>query len=282
MTMRMKVALKIGYQGTHFAGSQIQPDQRTVEGELLKALLEVGAISDLEKADLSSAGRTDAGVHSISQVVTFDAEKPGMAIPRVLNSKLPRDVWAWAYAEVADDFDPRRHAVRRKYRYILNDEDYDISKMRDAAKLFIGEHDFSNFTKKDKNNPKSTVRNIEKLDIRTQGSVIKIDVVANAYLWNMIRKIVSVLMLVGTDNRSLEWVSQMLDPENFEEGIEPAPAYGLVFLEIQYNPEPDWIVDMYAVKHVNDFVTREANRFRVISTILEQFIIQPEKEMDLD
>ncbi|MDL2261344.1 tRNA pseudouridine(38-40) synthase TruA [Methanimicrococcus sp. OttesenSCG-928-J09] len=278
----MKVALKIGYEGTHFSGSQIQPDKRTVEGELLNALQEVGVITDFESADLSSSGRTDAGVHSISQVVTFFTDNPRMAIPRILNSKLPRDVWAWAYAEVPDNFDPRRHAVRRKYRYILNADEYDISKMREAAKLFIGEHNFSNFAKKDKKNPQSTIRKVEKLDIRSQGPVIKIDIVANAYLWNMIRKIVSALTLVGNNNRDLEWISRMLDPENYEEGIEPAPAYGLVFLDVEYDPEPEWMIDNYAVKHTNDFFTREANRFRVISTILEQFIMQTEKESDLD
>ena len=279
----MKIALKIGYDGTLFAGSQIQPDQRTIEGELLRALLEVGAISDLEKAGLSSAGRTDAGVHSISQVVTFYSDKPSMAIPRILNSKLPRDVWAWAYAEVADDFDPRRHAVRRNYRYILHAEDYyDISKMRDAAKLFVGKHDFSNFTKKDKKNPVSMVRNVEKIDIRTLGSIIKIDVVANAYLWHMIRKVVSALTLVGTGNRPLEWVTRMLDPVNYEEGIEPAPAYGLVLQEIKYDPEPEWIVDTYAVKQSSDYFSEKVNRLRVISTILDQFVIQPEKEKEMN
>lgn len=277
----MKVALKIGYEGTHFSGSQIQPDKRTVEGELLKALLETGVIQDMEAARLASSGRTDAGVHSISQVVTFLTDNPRMALPRVLNSKLPRDVWAWAYAEVPDDFDARRYAVRRKYRYILNADEYDISKMRDAAKLFIGEHNFSNFAKKDRNNPRSTVRKIERLDIRSQGPVIKIDIVANAYLWNMIRKIVSALTLVGNGTRDIEWITRMLDPENYEEGIEPAPAYGLVFLDVQYDPEPEWVIDNYAVKHVNDFFTRESNRFRVISTILDQFVLQPEKEMDL-
>jgi pseudouridylate synthase I len=278
----MKIALKIGYEGTQFAGSQIQPEQRTVEGELLKALKEVDAIENIETANLSSSGRTDAGVHAISQVVTFHAANPRMAIPRVLNSKLPRDVWAWAYAEVPDDFDPRRHAVRRKYRYVLNAEDYDISKMRDAAKLMIGEHNFSNFAKKDKNNPRSTVRRIERLDIRSTGPVIKIDIVANAYLWNMIRKIVSALTFVGRNSRPIEWISLMLDPENYEEGIEPAPAYGLVFLEVQYDPEPEWVIDSYAVKHTNDHFLREANRFRVISTILEQFIMQPERKEELD
>jgi pseudouridylate synthase I len=276
----MKVALKIGYEGAEFSGSQIQPDQRTVEGELLKALKEVGAIQDIETAGLSSSGRTDTGVHAISQVVTFNAVNPRMAIPRVLNSKLPQDVWAWAYAEVDDDFDPRRNAVRRKYRYVLNAEDYDISKMRDAAKLIVGEHNFSNFAKKDKNNPRSTIRKVEKLDIRSSGLVIKIDIVANAYLWNMIRKIVTALILVSNGNRSLEWVSQMLDPENYEEGLEPAPPYGLVFLEVQYNPEPEWVIDTYAVKHKNDYFSKEANRFRVISTILEQFVMHPEKDLD--
>ena len=278
----MKVALKIGYEGTRFSGSQIQPNQRTIEGELIKALQEVGAVQTVEAANLSSSGRTDAGVHSISQVVTFYSDNPRMALPRVLNSKLPRDVWAWAYAEVADDFDPRRHAIHRKYRYILNAEDYDISKMREAAKLIVGEHNFSNFAKKDKKNPHSTVRKVEKLDIRSMGEVIKIDIVANAYLWHMIRKIVSALTLVGNGNRSADWISQLLDPENYEEGIEPAPAYGLIFVDVKFNPEPEWMIDSYSIKHTNDYFSREANRFQVISTILEQFIIHSEKETELD
>jgi len=274
----MKVALKIGYEGTHFSGSQIQPDQRTVEGELLKTLKEVGVIQNAEDAKLASSGRTDTGVHSVSQVVAFFTDNPRMAIPRILNSKLPRDMWAWAHANVDDDFDPRRHAVRRKYRYILNADEYDISKMREAAKLFVGEHDFSNFSKKDKNNPKTAVRFVEKLDVRSMGQVIKIDIVANAYLWNMIRKIVSALTMVGNGTRDAEWISQMLEPETFEEGIEPAPAYGLVFLDIKYDPEPEWMIDNYAVKHTNDYFTKEADRVRVISTIFEQFVMNQGKE----
>lgn len=279
-----KIALKIGYEGTHFAGSQIQPDKRTVEGELLKALMEVGAIKSEDAADLSSSGRTDAGVHSSNQVVTFFTSDPRMALPRVLNSKLPRDVWAWAYAEVAADFNPRKHAVRRKYRYILSASDYDISKMRDAAKLFIGAHNFLNFSKKDNKNDKnnknkkSTVRCIEKLDIRSQSSVIRIDIEANSFLWNMVRKIVSALLLVGANNRPIEWISQMLDPENYEEGVEPAPAYGLILAGVYYDPEPEWIMDSYSMRHINDYYTKEANRFRVLSTMSEQFIMPTEKD----
>lgn len=277
----MKIALKIGYDGTHFSGSQIQPDKRTVEGALLQALLETEVIKNAEAADLSSSSRTDAGVHSIGQVVTFFTDNPRMAIPRILNSKLPQDVWAWAYAEVPDNFDPRRHAIHRRYRYILNADGYDISKMREAAKLFIGTHNFSNFTKKDKDSPKSTIRKVEKLDIRSHGSVIKIDIVANSYLWNMVRKIVSALSLVGNGTRETAWISKMLDPENYEKGIEPVPAYGLIFVDIKYDPEPEWVIDNYSIKQTNDFYTKEASRLRVISTISEQFIMQPEKDKDL-
>ncbi|MDV0446318.1 tRNA pseudouridine synthase A [Methanosarcinaceae archaeon Ag5] len=272
----MKIALKIGYEGTAFFGSQIQPELRTVEGELLKALKEAGAIEDVESADLSSAGRTDTGVHAFSQIVSFYTVNPGLAIPRVINSKLPRDVWAWAYAEVPDDFDPRRHAVRRKYRYILSG-DYDISKMREAAKLILGEHDFANFAKKDKKNPRSTVRRIEKLDIRVGTGIIRVDIEANAYLWNMIRKIVTALTLVGSGLRPVDWIEQMLDADNYEEGIEPAPAVGLVFMDIWYDPEPEWIMDGYAVRHVNEHYTKEAERHKVISTVMEQFIIHEKK-----
>ncbi|MCL2141910.1 MAG: tRNA pseudouridine(38-40) synthase TruA, partial [Methanimicrococcus sp.] len=246
--------------------------------ELLKALKEVGAIENEKTADLSAAGRTDAGVHSSNLVVTFYTSNPRMALPRVLNSKLPNDLWAWAYAEVASDFDPRRHAVSRKYRYILSADGYDISKMREAAKLFIGEHNFLNFSKKDKANKKSPVRNIEKLDIRSQGPVIRIDIEANSFLWNMIRKIVSSLILVGTDNRPIEWISQMLDPENYEEGIEPAPAYGLILVGVSYDPEPEWVADGYSMRQINDYYAKEANRFRVLSTILDQFVMPTEKD----
>ncbi|WNY27546.1 tRNA pseudouridine(38-40) synthase TruA [Methanolapillus ohkumae] len=263
----MKIALKIGYEGMNFSGSQIQPDKRTVEGELLTALKNAGVIDNFESANLSSAGRTDAGVHSYGQVVSFFATRPELALPRVINNKLPRDLWAWASAEVPDNFDPRRHAVRRKYRYILTG-DYDISKMREAAKLILGEHDFSNFSKKDKKCQKTTIRRIEKLDIRTGNGIIRIDIEANAFLWNMVRKIVTALTYVGSDYRSVEWIEQMLDPENYEEGIEPAPAYGLTLTEVGYNPEPEWSIDGYAIKSISDYYAKEAEQHKIMSTVM--------------
>jgi len=172
----VKMALKVSYIGSDFSGSQIQKTERTVEGVLLDALIELGLTDSAESANIKSSGRTDAGVHALSQIITFDTNDPGLSIPRAINSKLPSDVWAWAYAIVPDDFNPRKDAVSRFYRYYLFNEKYDISKMRDAARLLVGTHDFSNFSKKDKKQERTTIRTIEKLDIRVSGELIQIDI----------------------------------------------------------------------------------------------------------
>lgn len=171
-----KMALKVSYIGTDFSGSQIQKTGRTVEGVLLSALIDLKLTDSAESADISSSGRTDAGVHALGQVITFNTNDPTLSIPRIINSKLPKDIRAWAYAIVPDDFDPRRDAVSRFYRYYIVSQKYDISKMREAARLLVGTHDFSNFSKKDKKEIKSTVRTIEKLDIRVAGELIQIDI----------------------------------------------------------------------------------------------------------
>ena len=268
-----KIALKVAYDGAGFSGSQIQVRERTVEGEMLRALTELDLIDDAASADVSSSGRTDAGVHSTGQVITFNTNNPQLAIPRVINSRLPRDMWAWAYAVVPDDFDCRRNAIGRRYRYYLAGENYDISLIREAAKLFLGEHDFYNFAKKDPKKEQTTVRTVSRLDIRVSGNLIRIDIEANAYLWHMIRKIVRALILIGNGLRPIEWIGDMLRPDTFEEGIEPAPAYGLTYLEVLYGDKtPEWIEDGYAIKKADEFYENEANRYKVLSAIMEGFV----------
>lgn len=95
----MRVALKLAYIGTEFHGSQIQPNVETVEGELFKAL-RTSIIESPKSANYTCAGRTDAGVHALEQVVSFDTDKLNLAIPRVINSELPSGIWVWAHAEV--------------------------------------------------------------------------------------------------------------------------------------------------------------------------------------
>ncbi|ETA67889.1 pseudouridylate synthase I [Methanolobus tindarius DSM 2278] len=266
----MRVALKIAYVGTGYHGSQVQPDVATIEGELFNALTQLEIIEDPKTARFSSSGRTDAGVHAREQVVAFDTDKPNLAIPRVINSKLPNSIWAWAHAEVPDDFDPRRWAISRKYRYIMSGEQYDIAKIRAASKLLVGEHDFANFCTKE--GDKSTIRNVEKIDVRVSGTLTKIDIQANSFLWNMVRKIVTALTMVGSEVRDEEWLMQMLEPESYEEGLESSAAYGLTLMEVEY-PEPiDWCEDAYAIRRATDNVHDYLVRHRVMAEVMDHLV----------
>ncbi|KXS44531.1 MAG: tRNA pseudouridine synthase A [Methanolobus sp. T82-4] len=268
--MGMRVALKIAYIGTGYHGSQIQPDVGTIEGEIFRALTELDIVGDPKDAGYISAGRTDTGVHAREMVIAFDTDKPNLAIPRVINSKLPKAIWAWAHAEVPDDFDPRRGAISRRYRYVMSGEKYDISSIRSASKILVGKHDFANFCSKE--GDKNTIRTIEKIDVRVSGTLTKIDIQANSFLWNMVRKIVTALTMVGSDVRDEEWLQQMLEPEFYEEGLECAPPYGLTLMEVNY-PEPiEWTEDAYSIRRANEVFHEYTVRHRVMAEVMDHLV----------
>jgi tRNA pseudouridine38-40 synthase len=225
----VKVALKIAYIGSDFYGSQTQPGLRTVEGELRRCLEEIGAIKPKTKVAL--AGRTDAGVHALEQVAAFEVADLKLMAPRIVNSKLPDDLWAYASAEVPDDFDPRRHATSREYRYLLFAPNVIERRMMEFAPQFHGTHDFSNFSSVEPG--KYPVRTVRKLEITKKGDIYLIDIEADSFLWNMVRKIVTALRLVGENKRPNEWIERMFDPE-YREGIPPAPAAGLYLKKVSY------------------------------------------------
>lgn len=268
----MRVAFKIAYIGTNYSGSQVQPSAPTIEGTMFETLKELGIINSPKEANFKTAGRTDAGVHALGQVVAFNTDKPELAIPRVINSKLPNSIWAWAHAHVPDDFNPIYHAVSRSYRYIMSGEQYDISKIRSASKLLIGTHDFANFCTT--NGDKSTLRNVQRIDVRVSGQLTKIDVKANSFLWNMVRKVVTALMMVGSGVRDVEWLEQMLDPESYEEGIEPASAYGLTLTKVEYSLPIEWTEDGYSIHWAHENIHEHLIRHRVMAEVLEGLVPQ--------
>ncbi|MGP8330287.1 MAG: tRNA pseudouridine(38-40) synthase TruA [Methanosarcinaceae archaeon] len=268
----MRVALKLAYTGTNYHGSQIQPNVITIEGKMFEALKELGIIDDFKQANFISAGRTDAGVHALGQVVAFNTDKPNLAIPRVINSKLPNSIWAWAHAHVPEIFNPRRNAVRRSYRYIMSGEQYDISKIRSASKLLTGKHDFANFCIDDNN--KNTIRTVEYIDVRVNGPLTTIDVQANSFLWNMVRKVVTALMMVGSGVRDVKWLEHMLNPDSYEEGIEPALAYGLTLMQVDYSQSIKWIEDGYAIRRAHEHIHEHLIRHRVMAEVLENLILR--------
>jgi tRNA pseudouridine38-40 synthase len=266
----MRVALKLAYIGTEYHGSQIQPNVETVEKELFKALRNLKIIESPKSANYICAGRTDAGVHALGQVIAFDTDKPNLAIPRIINSELPPTIWVWAHAIVPYDFNARRHAVSRHYHYVMTGEEYDISKMREASKLLLGIHDFENFSRS--TGEKSTVRTLERVSIRVDGNITKIDVVGNSFLWNMVRKIVTALAMIGKGVRDNDWLIQMLSPDIYEEGIELAPAYGLTLMEVNYEEKIDWIEDDYSLRRASDQNSKRILRHRVMAEVLEELI----------
>ncbi len=226
----LKIAFKLAYIGTEFSGSQAQPGRRTVEGELKSALINKGIIGEKTKVEFS--GRTDAGVHALGQVASFKALDEKLAEPRIVNSVLANDLWVYARAGVPDGFDPRRNAVSRTYRYILYAPDVIERRIVRYASLFEGTHDFRNFSSVEPK--KNSVRTIKAIRAVKRGDLYVIDVEADSFLWNMVRKIVTGLRLVGSNKRPARWVENMLKPEEYREGIPPAPAAGLYLMRVEY------------------------------------------------
>lgn len=251
-----RIALKLAYIGDRYHGFQIQPNVRTVESELFSSLETSGVVENIKEARYSGAARTDRGVHAAGQVVAFNTTtRFGGLLPRIVNSNLPDDIWVWAYAEVCCDFDPRRDAISRTYRYFLHNRDYKVPDMRESSQLFAGTHDFSNFTK----DQEDTVRTIDEIEIREhkRDRFIVIDVRARSFLWNMVRRIVFALEKVGSGERDSDWILGLLNPvhhnhnhnhnRDHKSGVAPAPAYSLVLRDVAYrSSDVSWITDGYS------------------------------------
>lgn len=180
-----RIALKLAYDGTKFFGFQRQPDRVTVEGEFVRALSKIGAISSSRECGYRSSSRTDRGVSALGNVVSLrTAFSPG-AICSALNSEM-EDIWAYAAAEVLETFNPRA-ATERWYRYYLGKQGQKLATMKKLAHSFVGVHDFSGYSRKTDRNP---MRKIDSIEIGDVGDFFVLDFRAESFLWNMVRRIV--------------------------------------------------------------------------------------------
>lgn len=241
-----RTALKIGYIGTNFHGFQRQPDLRTVEEELIYHLRKLNYIDDLKKSRFRIAGRTDAGVHSLGNVISFQSEKDVRI--NEINNSLPDDIQILASAPVRYAFKPR-YAQMRRYRYVLF-QDLDIDKLKQCAEVFKGTHNFTNFTKRFQ---KTTTRTIEDIKITKADltdyhkkefpnlhdtlSPIFVDIYGESFLWNMVRKMMRVFVDVATDKMSLDEVEKLLNPAKGDPraNIKVMEADYLILMDIQYD-----------------------------------------------
>ncbi len=228
---------RVEYDGTDFAGSQAQPGLRTVQGELEAALARLtGGI----RSRVDAAGRTDAGVHALGQVIafTYRGRLPAGELERALNALVPPDVAVRDLRRVPLAFHPRYAARYREYRYTIWNGPrsplrertalgvrvpLDDAAMARAASVLIGRHDFSAFGAADP----QPVRTIHWIRVRREGATVTIDVAADAFLRGMVRRIVAVLLEVGRGRTDGQEVAAILVSRRPALNGATAPARGL-------------------------------------------------------
>lgn len=243
----MNIKLTVEYEGTNYHGWQVQPNGASVQAVLERA---VSTFLGTPTRVIGS-GRTDAGVHSLGQVVSFRAEKECTPhrTRRALNALTPADIAIKEVAVVADSFDARRDARSRVYEYhILNrpvaspfyrnrawhlHQALNLEAMRAAIACLLGEHDFTSFRAAgcDAAHP---VRKVYRVGLEARGELLVFTIEATAFLRHMVRNIVGTLVEVGRGERSPESFRGLLEARDRTQAGETAPACGLYLVEVNY------------------------------------------------
>lgn len=223
----MRIAVGLEYDGSGFCGWQSQPGGCGVQDHLQKAIAQVAG----HAVTVHAAGRTDAGVHALSQVAHFDVEvqRPLTAWVRGVNAFLPAAVRVLWAQQVPDTFHARFSAQRRSYQYLLINRPVapaimagkagwfhlplDVSAMQQAASYLVGEHDFSAFRAAECQ-AKSPVKLLHRADVRHSGDCIVFDFSASAFLHHQVRNMVGALVYIGKGSYSPEWMATLLAERN--------------------------------------------------------------------
>ncbi len=238
------IKITIQYDGTDFYGWQIQPNLRTVQGEIYKAVQKIYG----EKITIHGCGRTDAGVHALGQVANFRIPEMIVPIDRVhtaLNSCLDRDLRIIKAEEMEDNFNARASAVFREYLYIVHNgyisfpfynryawfyrkNIIDEKLINEYAKYLVGEHNFTSFcSSEDENDTK--FRYLERVKAVRRGDTIYFIIRGNAFLHNMVRIIVGTLVEGQKKRMPVNFIEDILKREDRSSAFVTAPAHGLYF-----------------------------------------------------
>jgi tRNA pseudouridine38-40 synthase len=244
----VRIALALEYDGAAFCGWQTQPSGCSVQDALERALAQIAG----GQPATICAGRTDAGVHALHQVVHFDtpAERPLSAWTRGVNSALPSAVAVTGACEVTDDFHARYGARERRYRYLLLNraarpaldarrvgwyhKPLDAERMQAAARLLVGRHDFSAFRAAECQ-ARSPVRELRHVGVARRDDVVVFDLAADAFLQHMVRNIVGCLIYVGNGKYPPEWLADVLAARDRRRAAPTADAAGLYLARVIYD-----------------------------------------------
>lgn len=238
----------ISYDGANFAGFQIQPKQRTIQGEIEAALTKM----EKQPIRIYSSGRTDTGVHAKGQTFHFESS---LAISneqwkRALNTLLPKDIYVQSIREVAQAFHARFDAVEKEYRYyVYTDKERDVFKRNYAyhfphelnlsailagCHYLVGKHDFTTFSSAKATVKGSRVRTLTKVTCHQQGNEFEFILRGNGFLYHMVRIIVGVLLDIGVGKLLPEEIPNLLAAKDRRLAGDTAPPEGLYLWEVTY------------------------------------------------
>jgi len=221
---------RLFYLGNNYHGSQWQLGLRTVQGELISATAKWSG-EEHSPATIQLSGRTDGGVHSMGQIAMIMSGVP-LDINQI-NKHLPDDITLWAYAVAPSGFKPRHSVLMRHYRYYLDTSDMnlDVASMQKAVQHLIGSHDFALLSKPDGN--RSSRATLLSACITESEHMLTFDTYGTSFLWKLVRKIVSLLIQVGTGELAPEVVPEILQGHTvIRSGIRPAVPECLVLIEV--------------------------------------------------
>jgi tRNA pseudouridine38-40 synthase len=243
--------LTVAYDGGAYAGWQVQPDEPTVQGALEAAWLEITQ----ETVRITAAGRTDAGVHALGQVVGVETSSrlSNGELQRGLNAMLPPDVAVLSVEDAREGFHATYDAQGKRYRYQIHNgrtpsvferhwtwhypQLLDAELMHRAGQALVGRHDFSSFESAGSERPDS-VRTITELTVERGGGEmadrITIEVAGDGFLYNMVRAIVGTLVEVGKGAREVSWPAEVLAACDRRQAGQTAPPHGLFLVSVQY------------------------------------------------
>jgi tRNA pseudouridine38-40 synthase len=243
----LRIAAIVEYDGSGFSGWQIQDGAPSVQQAVEQAVSQVAN----EQIRVTVAGRTDAGVHALAQVIHFDttASRSDHAWVRGTNSNLPDSVaLLWAGA-TGPEFNARFSASGREYQYVILNRSVrpsvwtrrvtheyrplDIARMQQAARSLIGSHDFTSYRAM-QCQAKSPVRELRALDVDRLGEFVVIRARANAFLHHMVRNLAGVLMDIGAGEREPGWAREILEARDRTVGGITAPPDGLYLTAVEY------------------------------------------------
>lgn len=247
MTTRYKMT--IAYDGTNYAGWQVQPDKQTVQGEIERVIERITG----QQIRIHHSGRTDAGVHAKGQVAHFDLEK--QIDPRrfmnSLNGLMAPDVRIMQFEKVSDDFHSRFNATGKEYRYFIWNgpavppelrlyrlhecRPLDVDAMAEAAKTLVGTHDFAAFTANPHREIGGTVKTVRKITVdRSPEGEVKICVEGAGFLYKMVRSIAGFLLRIGTGDLAVDDARRLLESAERTNEVPTAKALGLFLWRVEY------------------------------------------------